>query len=225
MAGSIRMRLAGVALLALASAFLTACGGAGTGGQSNTDLLKAAIANMQALKSYHIEGNMTSSGQVVTVSGDIDQAAKNLKLSINTGGQTLDVVGIGTDVYTSSDGGATYQRSDASQLSDLTALYDIWSEITPADIDQAGDSLKDGDPPTDTIDGVVTKHITGRLNFDTSGGGVSGGGNLEVWVTTDALPTVRQQTNSGNVDGSKSTFSWSKINAPVDITVPSNVTQ
>ncbi|MBF6613254.1 MAG: hypothetical protein IVW55_09010 [Chloroflexi bacterium] len=82
MATSLRLRIAGVLVRAVTMmASLTACGGDSDApaAKSNADLLKEAIANMKAAKTYHMEADLTSSGQRVTLKGDIDLTANNVK--------------------------------------------------------------------------------------------------------------------------------------------------
>lgn len=223
MSSSNKMRLAGAALLGLlAMASLTACGDTGPATQTNADLLKAAVANMKAAKSYHIEADLTSSGQEVTVSGDIDLAANNLKLSASAQGQSVDVTKLGNDYYSSLDGGKTWAKADASAVPDYSSVYGMWDTINPNDIDKTKDALKDGVPATEKIDGVDTKHMTGAnkdLAFVSSAD--ASGDTLDFWVTTDAKPTVRQMKIVGNP--TSGTFKWSNIDAPVNIMTPSTI--
>src|SRR5690349_18495393 len=94
---------------------LTACGGdSGPAAKTNADYLKDAVANMKSAKTYHMDADIAQSGQQVKLGGDIDLGANNVKLSMSMAGQSIDVVKLGNDYYSSSDGGATYAKTDAS---------------------------------------------------------------------------------------------------------------
>ena len=229
MASFFRPRLVGVAILAVTTiSSLAACGGAGDAGtKSNADLLKDAVANMKAAKSYHMDADLTTSGQKVTLNGDVDLATNNLKLSMNAAGQALDVVKVGSDTYTSLDGGTTYTKGEAGAVPDISSFTGMWTTLKPEDIDKAKDALKDGTPATEKIDGADTKHITGDAKelsaLSSSAGASTDQGTIDFWVTTDAKPTVRQMkfvgkdSSGGDISG---VFKWSKIDEPVNITAP-----
>jgi hypothetical protein len=215
-----RIRYAGIILMGLAAAgSLTACGGdSGPSAKTNADYLKDAVATMKAAKTYHMDVDVTQSGQQAKISGDIDLGSNNLKLSMGMAGQTVDIIKVGEDYFSSVDGGATYTKSDASAVPDFSSFYGMWETIKSEDVDKAKDGLKDGTPPTEQIGGTETKHITGA-NKDL-GDFVSGSdeGTIDFWVTTDAKPTVRQmKVTSSEVNG---TFNWSKIDEPITITAP-----
>lgn len=219
----LKLRFGFIAVLGLvAAAFLAACGGpAAPAALSNADLLKQAVANMDAAKTYHMTADITSSGQTVKLDGDIDRGADNVKLSMSMAGQSVDVIKVGSDYFSSSDGGKTYTKSDASSVPDLSSFYTMWSTIKPGDVDKAKDALKDGTPPTEQIDGADTKHMTGTnkdLSAFVASTAGSEDGTLDFWISTDAKPTVRQmKITSTQTNG---TFKWTKIDAPVNITAP-----
>jgi hypothetical protein len=218
--GKAGLRIAGIMVMGLAAAgALTACGGdSGPATKSNADYLKDAVANMKAAKTYHMDADISQSGQQVKLGGDIDLGANNVKLSMTMAGQSVDVVKVGNDYFSSMDGGTTFTKAEASSVPDLSSFYGMWNTINPSDVDKARDGLKDGTPPTEQIDGTDTKHISGA-NKDL-GSFVSGSedGTLEFWVTTGDKPTVRQmKVTSSQVNG---TFKWSKIDEPLQITAP-----
>ena len=208
-------------------ALLTACGGADAPAKSNADLLKDAVANMKVAKTYHIEADITSSGQHVTLSGDMDVVGKNLKLSMNAAGQAMDVVKVGADTYSSLDGGKTYTKAGAAAVPDLSSFTSMWDSIKPEDVDKAKDGLKDGTPPTEKIGDADTKHITGNgkdlSQLMATSDPNAQDSTIDFWITTDAKPTIRQMKFSGkDAKGSETsgTFKWSNIDGPMNITAP-----
>ena len=201
-------------------------GGAGApAGKSNADLLKEAADNMRAAKSYHMSADFTQGDQQVKYEGDIDLANKNMKLDLTSSGQNISMIQIGQDSYLSLDGGATYTKAPEGSAADLTGIAEIWSSFSDEDVDKAKDALKDGTPPTETIDGTQTKHITANAkdlqSLKTSSSSVDSG-TVDIWITTDSKPTVRQMKFDGTSDGKplKGTFKWTKINEQFKIEPP-----
>ncbi|PZR97997.1 MAG: hypothetical protein DLM69_09125, partial [Candidatus Chloroheliales bacterium] len=96
----------------------------------------------------------------------------------------------------------------------------------PADVDKAASALKDANPANDTIDGANTKHITANAQdlSSLSSAGSSGAmtGKIDVWISTDANPTIRQMRVNGTSGGQSLDFTikWSKINENFNITAP-----
>ena len=119
----------------------------------------------------------------------------------------MDIIKVGNDYFSSTDGGKTYTKSDASAVPDFSSFYGMWDTINPDDVDKAKDGLKDGTPATEQVDGTDTKHITGANKDLGSFVGGSTDGSLDFWVTTDAKPTIRQlKVTSSETNG---TFKWS----------------
>jgi hypothetical protein len=231
MMGSFKVRLIGMAMVALtAMGALTACGGGGeAASKSNADLLKDAVANMKAAKTYHMDADLMSQGQTVTLNGDVDLATNNVKLSMNAAGQAVDIVKVGSDTYQSMDGGKTYTKGSADAVPDLSSFTGMWASLKPEDIDKAKDALKDGTPATEKVDGADTKHMTGNAKdlsalSSSAGAGAAGTeGTIDFWVTTDAKPTVRQMKFAGkDTSGTETngTFKWTKVDEPMNITAP-----
>ncbi len=224
-----KLRLAGVVVAAtMILPVLSACGGdSGNAGKSNADLLKEGAANMKALKSYHLDADITQGDQAIKMNGDLDVANKNSSLAVNAAGQSVNMVAVGSDSYLSIDGGKTYTKSDASSTAGMSGLTDMWSSFKPGDVDKAKDALKDASPATDTIDGVATKHITGNakdLSALASGGSSTSTteGTIDMWISTDAKPLIYQMKIDGTSDSKplKGTFKWSKFDQKFDIKAP-----
>lgn len=239
MINSSKYRFLSLAVIAVMSIVLAACGGdSGSGGggaasMSNADLLKTAATNMKALKSYSINANINSAGQAITMKGDIDIANKNSKLDMGFAGTNISVVSVVSDTYISSDGGKTFTKADATTGASVTAGADafskLWNNFNPADVDKAASALKDGNPATEPIDGTATKHITGNAqdlsslsNAGSAGSSSTMTGTVEIWISTDATPTVRQMKISGTSSGQQldATIKWSNINSVPAITAP-----
>lgn len=236
MSNNSKYRFLSLAVIAVMSIALAACGGdSGTGGNassmSNGDLLKAAAANMKTAKSYHLDISGSAAGQNVSMIGDIDVAGNKSNLTIAAAGMNISAVSIVSDTYLSTDGGKTFTKDTSGSVSSgFSSFTGMWNSFKPADIDKSASALKDGTPANDTIDGAATKHITANAQdlSSLSSTGSSGvmTGTIDMWISTDANPTVRQMKINGTTSGQSSdlTFKWSKINSPVTITVPANVT-
>lgn len=222
-----KMRLAGVAVAAtMILPLLSACGGE-TAGKSNADLLKEGAANMKTAKSYHLDADITQGDTAVKMNGDIDTANKNSMLAMSAAGQNVNMIAVGADNYMSIDGGKTYSKGDASAASGMSSFTGMWDSFKPEDVDKAKNSLKDGSPATETIGGVATKHITANakeLSALGSGGSSSSStdGTIDLWISTDAKPYIRQMKIDGTSDGKplKATIMWTKFDEKFDIKAP-----
>ncbi|MDQ6694269.1 MAG: LppX_LprAFG lipoprotein [Chloroflexota bacterium] len=220
------LRFTGAATTVVAGLLaLAACGGdSGTPAKSNADLFKAAAANMKAATSYHLEADIKQGDQNMSMKGDIDMANKNTQLDMSAAGQSVKVIKVGGTVYNSVDNGATYVKGDAS--SDPSSNFaGLWDNFKPDEIDKSKDALKDGTPATEKIDGVDTKHITANakdLSSLSAGSSKAMDGTIDLWVTTDANPTIRQLKIDGTSDGKPiaATLKWNKINEKFDIKAP-----
>jgi LppX_LprAFG lipoprotein len=211
------------AILAVSGGGDSGGGGGGTTSMSNADLLKAAAANMKAAKSYHLDISGTAAGQAISMNGDIDVAGNKSSLAMSAAGQNISVVTIISDTYLSIDGGKTFTKSsDNSVTSGFTKM---WDSFNPADIDKSASALKDASPPNDTIDGANTKHITANAQDISSLSSTAGSamtGTVDIWVSTDANPTVRQMKLNGTSSGQSIDFTakWSNFNSVPAITAP-----
>jgi hypothetical protein len=223
-------RLAGVIITIILGAMaLSACGGEAAGGKSNADLLKEAAANMKAAKSYTLNADVMQGDQAVKMNGQIDVANKNTKMDMEVSGQKISVVNVGNDVYLSTDGGTTFVNAGAAGASvtaGFSAFTSMWDSFKPEDVDKAKDALKDGSPATEKINGVDCKHITANAKdlsvLGSSGTGGATEGTVDLWISTDATPYIRQMKIDGTSDGQpiKGTFVWDKFNENFDIKAP-----
>lgn len=225
-----KLRLAAAVAAAMIMPILSACGGdSGSAAKSNADLLKEGAANMKAVKSYRLDADITQADQAIKMGGDIDVANKNSNLAMTVSGQNINMITVGSNAYVSADGGNTYTKGDASSAN-MSGLTDMWNSFKPEDIDKAKDALKDASPATETIDGVATKHMTGNAKdlAALASGGTSSSttvGTIDMWVSTDAKPLVRQMKIDGTSDGKalKATFKWGKFDETFVIKAPDNV--
>src|SRR4051812_46836771 len=124
MKDALKLRFAGIAVIGLSVAgSLTACGGdSGPAAKTNADYLKDAVANMKAAKTYHMDVDVSQSGQEAKINGDIDVGANNYNLSLGSAGRTLDVIKVGDNYFQSADGGTTFTKSDASTAPDFSSF-------------------------------------------------------------------------------------------------------
>lgn len=230
-----KLRLVGMLLTAfMLMPVLSACGGDNAGptpvpttpAMSNADLLKAAVANMKGLKSYHIDADINQAGEPVKMAGDIDATSNNADLNMTNQGQDVHAIVIDEDAYVATAGTTGYQKAPASVLN-LGSFTGIWSNFKPEDVDKTAAALRDGTPATETLDGVTTRHIIGdakELSALTTQGSsaTQQEGTVELWISTDATPYIHQMKIDGKTDGTDlvATFKWSKFNETFDIKAP-----
>jgi len=215
-------------MLILGAMALSACGGDSGGGttKSNADLMKEAAANMKAAKSYTLNADVTQADQAVKMNGQIDVANKNTKLDMDAMGQKVSVITVGDKVFLSMDGGTTFTDAGAAGSSvteGFGAFTNMWDSFQADQIDKAKDALKDGSPATEKINGVDTKHITvDAKDLPVLGAGGTESGTLDLWISTDATPYIRQMKIDGTSGGQpiKGTFMWDKFNENFDIKAP-----
>lgn len=228
--GNLKRGLLMLALLAVLG--LAACDSGSstptpTNGPSNpnAELVKQAGTNMKALKSYHVEAMGSMGSGDLKISGDFDIAANNSRISMTGAGMDAEMVQIGSDTYTSGDGGKTYTKSAAADASPA-AFIRVWDSFNPTSIDKNAANFKDGTPLTATIDGVTTRHITASSqDLNLSGNAqipTAPDSTLDLWISTEATPTVRQMKLNGG-SGPQAvnlTFTWSHLNENLDIKAP-----
>jgi len=227
---NLRLRVVTLALFAAVGLTLAACdsnSSTPTSGPTNSDaeLVKQAGVNMKALKSYHIEATGSMSGGDLKISGDIDAGSNNSRLDMSSAGQDLQTVQVGSDNYASSDGGKTFVKGSSAGMN-IGGLVRIWDSFNPDSIDKHAANFKDGSPVRETIDGTDTRHITAAssdLSLGSTGGAASINSTIDLWISTDATPTVRQMKLVGQTgaQGVNLTFKWSHINENFDIKAPS----
>jgi hypothetical protein len=218
-------RMRGIAATSLVCVMaLAACGG--DSGKSNADLLKEAVLNMKAAKTYHLNADIQQAGEAVKLDGDIDITNKNMKLDVDSAGTKVSVIQVGDKVYLSLDGGANYTETDQgpSITSGFASFTNMWDSFNPEDVDKAKDALKDGTPATETLDGVMTKHITADAkDLSVLGSGTSDmAGTVDFWLGPDAKPFIRKMNIDGTSGGQpiKGTLTWSKIDEAMEIKAP-----
>jgi hypothetical protein len=190
---------------------------------SNAELLKKAMANMNALNSFHMEvekqvdglagKTMTDMEQMgysgppyytITATVDLEKSKRTEsgieQMVIEYTGLSLDpkqnldwnIIVTGGDWYESTDGGKSWSISDSEAPGYLAAsLLNEWGwdKESISQFDKALDNglvLKDGSPRIETLDGVSTRHMVSDKE-------------IQFWVSTDSLPTVRQIRSEGTL--------------------------
>jgi hypothetical protein len=204
---------------------------------SSPELLKQALANMKAMQSYHIDERGSVAGVQVTLSGDFDVANQRYSTSetytsAGSSQQVYDVIIIGNDRYTRDRTGASNAlfSKDTSGTSDLAiaSLSGMWAKPKPADIDKAGAALRAGNPYTEQIDGVDTRHLVLPSNaipgLSFIANADPSASSIDLWLSTDATPTVRQMRLRGNLQAAAGSFDltlkWGKFNTTFNIQAP-----
>ena len=185
--------------------------------------LRQAAANMRALKSFHMDTTVTAAGQIATQTFDIDVEKQKLRLEARGPGEQVNIIVIGNDSWTSTDGGKTYRADPASEskAEGFGPLIDEWRIGDMLGVATAPSAIKAGMPPMEAIDGVETNHYV-IDNKDFAGVGLGTAGTMEFWITPQSNPTVRQERMTILVGGAAtiSTTRWSKFNEDFAITAP-----
>jgi SHS2 domain-containing protein len=218
--------------LALASLLcllaLAACdaGGGGVTTMSNADLLKSAINNAKALKTYHTEMDVTQGDVKLTMKGDFDREKKNYKVDANAMGFDIGVIKLGDEVYTKDPMTGNYKKGDASDDS-YDSFLTMWDNTKMEEIDKAAGALKDASPATETVNGVETRHITAdakdlaSLSSATADSTIDEG-TIDFWISTGAKPQIHRMVVDGKEGGKEIdiNITWSKHDEPVTIEAP-----
>ena len=230
------LRFRGAALLVACVLLLAACGDADTGGDrggggsktpvssmSNAELLKAAVGNMKALKSYHLD-NRSVSGSIENKTS-VDSDVANNRGKMVSGNSVL--VRIGTDMFQSADGGRTFTKGRQEVWADDTLFTTLWTMYKVEDIDASKEAFKDGSPREEKIGSDATRHITGDAKAFGSllmlAGLGSEGGTIDMWITTGDKPYVRKVKYDSKATGEKAKvveMEWTRIDEPISIEAP-----
>lgn len=194
---------------------------------SNEDLLKTAVANMKSMKSYHFEfkGGLPSDGIKMgpnqSISGDLQFNGKGSRVKfsdaspatvgpnpdsviLNTGNVDMLIVEGGWPYYTY-DGGKTWAHYDVDTPETyLMAMFgSMWNPKEGANGLASGEqmlqdaTLKDGNPRTEQVDGIKTRHIVAETMTDYATA------TVDLWVSIDITPTIRQMRLTGKSIDSK----------------------
>jgi hypothetical protein len=218
-----------VMALLLCVPVLAACdagGGGGVSTMSNTELLKAAIENAKTLKTYHTEMDVTQGDVKLTMKGDFDREKKNYKADANAMGFDIGVVKLGEDIYVKDPMTGNYKKGDASDDS-YSSFLTTWDKTKMEEIDKAAGALKDGTPPTETVNGVETRHITSNAKdlaslSSTTADSTIEEGTIDFWISTGAKPQIQRMVVDGKSGGQEIdiAITWSKHDEPVTIEAP-----
>jgi hypothetical protein len=217
---------------------------------SNADLLNQAIANMKALKSYHVEYSYSGGIFGEAISEDVDVANQRISLQTHEssmGGSHYDgeMINIAGKWYGRNDekGEAVYYTGGDCDglnvyvplLGDSYGFADFWDKFSPVMLDKAASTIKDGSPPFGQADGVPTRHLTiSAVELPPPFVYVTDTASLadikvDLWVSSDATPTVREINYTFPQDPNSvygighDTLSWSKFNQPLGIAPPTPV--
>jgi len=214
-----------VIAIALSMPALAACGDPGT--LSNADLMKQAAANMKAATGYTIDADFSQDGQEIKLAGQVDVAGNSSALEVDSGGQKTSLVTIGDDVYVSTDGGATFAsvgNQGTAVTQSFSSFVQMWNNFPPDQIDKHKDDLHDGNPATEKVNGVDTRHIKGNardLSIANNSSDTTTAGTVDFWIST-GTPYVLQMKIDCTTSGQpvQGTFHWDKFNQKFDIKPP-----
>lgn len=194
----------------------------------NVDLLTKAAANMNAATGYNLEADLLQDDISIYISGEVDVANRSSSLYIDTEGVTLDLITVDGEAYLSMDDGKTYSRSELgnSLTSSISEFTGVWDEFKGVNLNIEKNLIKDGDPATELIYGVRTKHITMTadpfFSLTAAGGNSASPATMDIWVSIEPEPYIYQMAVSGIIDGQRidGTFNWSRFNENFQIEAP-----
>ncbi len=209
---------------------------------ARASLLKRAIANMQVLKSYHIDEQINMGIAHDLISGDVDQVHSRSSITdehISEGGvdDIYHSIQIGKRIYSDSGCGqlsVSDTPGDASNVANMSRAS-FWNTFTPELLDRISGSIGDGAPPTEQIDGIPTRHLTlSGLELPPPSIYVTDTRSLaaikvDLWISSETTPTVRELNYTYPPDPksvyptSHDTLKWSKFNQPLNIQPPAQV--
>ncbi len=214
---------------------------------SDAELLKQAVANMKALKSYHVEYASIFGG---ATSEDVDAANQRISLktyqsSMGSAHYVGELISIAGKWYGRNDemnAAAYYTGGDCDGLAvyvplpgDSYGYADFWDKVDPDMWDKVAAKVKDGFPLFEQLDGVSTRHLIFTaaeipppftIVTDTA---VLAPIKVDLWVSYVTTPTVRElnytyPVGPNSVDsGGQDTIIWSKFNQPLDIQPPTPI--
>jgi hypothetical protein len=209
--------------------------GTGTGNSSDAlALLKDSAAAMKNVKTFHIKLAVDSGGATNNIEGDM-QLPDMMRLSAVAGGQTIQIIVIGTSSYTQVPGaGDSYIEGpfDPSLLTTTTGSTAI------GDFAQSATVVGD-----ETVDGASTTHVKFSYDADkaaqavlaatgTPTAAITATSNLgmadaEMWIEkgTNYTRQFKVTTTTAGTT-STTTVNYSKLNETIDppIEKPANIT-
>jgi outer membrane lipoprotein-sorting protein len=206
--------------------------GTGTGNASDAlALLKDSAAAMKNVKTFHIKLAVDSGGATNNIEGDM-QLPDMMRLSAVAGGQTIQIIVIGTSSYTQVPGaGDSYIEGpfDPSLLTTTTGSTAI------GDFAQSATVVGD-----ETVDGASTTHVKFSYDADkaaqaaqaalgtpTTATSNLGMADAEMWIEKGTNYTRQFKVTSTTAGAtSTTTVNYSKLNEIIDppIEKPANVT-
>lgn len=213
---------AGVALLG------AGCGGGSDSSfadQSAKDITQAASADMKALKSLRISGDISTGGQKV----DIDMQSTtdgDCQGTVKVGGGSAQIVSSGGSYWMKPDD-AFWEQTAGSRASVIEkAVGDKWVTVPPSSgLDEVCDLdnfLKAFDTTTDNpsatpsnagseqVDGQDTVRITGEEK----------GQQVSAWVATGDQHYILKLEVGSPGDSDSGALAFSEFDEPVDVTTP-----
>jgi hypothetical protein len=191
----------------------------GVSAMAPSDILAKMQAALAAAKSYHVVGSATAQGQKVDL--DLKFSGDNVTGSITTGSATIEVIGVGSDIYLKAPDDFWAAFVPAPQASTLLALIKgkyVKVGATNATIAAQVDPLR----PKNLLklDGTVTKGDTKTINGQPAIALVDSKSGQKVYVATTGEP-VPLAIEPGTSPGQGSTsVQFKEYNIPVTITAP-----
>jgi hypothetical protein len=181
-----------------------------------TDIVSKMQAALAAAKSYHILGSVTENGQKVNL--DLRFSGKDFTGTVEISSFKLEVIGVGTDIYTKAPDDFWAAQIPAAQASTFLALVKgkyVKADAKYASIAALVDPLR---PETLTKPGgTVTKGDTKAIDGNPAVGVVDSKDGTRFYVATTGQP-VPLSIEPGSATGPNVQFK--DYDVPVSITAP-----
>jgi len=209
-----------------AAALLAACGGDGESfaDQPAKDIIEATKADMEALSSLRMSGELVTDGEQVeidmAISTDGDCAG-----SVGQQGGTAEIISIGGTSYMKPDAAfwELFAGEGASSIVELVG--DRWVAVPGdagefaafCDLDQLLDELRADDDQDEDAEVEGTEEIDGKEAVRISSTS-DDGEPVTVWVAADSPHVILQmEVTEGDEPG---TIRFSEFDAPIDVEAP-----
>lgn len=212
-----------------AAALLAACGdddgGDGFADQDPQEILDQVEADMQALESLRLTGDLQIEGQAMRIDLAVDTDG-NCEGSIGQGDANAEIISIGGESYMKPDQ-AFWEQTGGPQASMIVELVgDRWVSMPPeqgdfSDFCDLGSLLEElGDDGDDEADAEVegTEEIDGQeaVKLSTTS---DEGDPVTVWVAAESPHVIlRMEVTEGEEPG---VMRFSEFDEPIDVEAPS----
>jgi len=186
----------------------------GVGALAAEEILARAQASLGKATTYRMKGEMSSGGTTATI--DLHNGGHNVKGTIEIGGQALEVLRIGKDLYMKASAAFWQQFIPAKQRSVVGQLADRYVRVDATDASFS--AMTEAFDPSEIVkaDGALTKGTPTTVNGTPAIALVAAGDNSTIYVATVGPPNPLRITRDGHdVD-------FADFGEPVAFTTPAS---